>query len=284
MKMPEAAQLPGPRSAKLGAKDCTPEIDTSEIIVDFQWHFPMDCQWHFPPEFHLSVVLSNGLSLVHWICSAIVQWIVSGVFQCVFVIFLVRNILTWKTPEGGHQTRPRWLAAGVRSVPATWIGHLLFRRPPKGGSEKGDPTPKSLLSHVEVTSKSLESDPFSGFSDPPLRDGDCCADKMKNLSKKSKRKWELINWRTRNNKKKELGTLCAQGSRRLVPEGLQEGRLPAEAGDQQPEPSTENVIILIMQFQKMFSYQLCSSERYGHFHTKNCQTKNLWVKISRSLC
>ena len=36
----------------LGAKDCPPEIDGSEIIVDFQWHFPMDFQWHFPMEFH----------------------------------------------------------------------------------------------------------------------------------------------------------------------------------------------------------------------------------------
>ena len=36
----------------LGAKDCRPEIDTSEIIVDLQWHFPMDFQWHFPTEFH----------------------------------------------------------------------------------------------------------------------------------------------------------------------------------------------------------------------------------------
>ena len=31
-----------------GAKDCTPEINTSEILVDFQWHFPMSCQWHSP--------------------------------------------------------------------------------------------------------------------------------------------------------------------------------------------------------------------------------------------
>ena len=32
----------------IGAKDCTPEIDTSEIIGDFQWRFPMDFQRHFP--------------------------------------------------------------------------------------------------------------------------------------------------------------------------------------------------------------------------------------------
>ena len=43
---------------RAGAKYCTPEIDTSEIIVDFQRHFPMDLG-----------AFSNGLSLV------------SGVFQ-----------------------------------------------------------------------------------------------------------------------------------------------------------------------------------------------------------
>ena len=31
-----------------GANKNTPEINTSEIIVDFQWHFPMDFQRHFP--------------------------------------------------------------------------------------------------------------------------------------------------------------------------------------------------------------------------------------------
>ena len=29
-------------TAFLGARYCTPEINTSEIIVDFQWHSPMD--------------------------------------------------------------------------------------------------------------------------------------------------------------------------------------------------------------------------------------------------
>ena len=33
------------RQPRLWAKDCTPEINTSEIIVDFQLHFPMD--FHF---------------------------------------------------------------------------------------------------------------------------------------------------------------------------------------------------------------------------------------------
>ena len=35
----------------LGAKDCTPEINTSETIVDSQWHFTMDFQWCFPTYF-----------------------------------------------------------------------------------------------------------------------------------------------------------------------------------------------------------------------------------------
>ena len=36
-----------------GAKDRMPEINASEIIVDFQWHFPMDVQWHFPMDCHV---------------------------------------------------------------------------------------------------------------------------------------------------------------------------------------------------------------------------------------
>ena len=32
----------------LGAKYCTPEVNTSEVIVDAQWHYPMDVQWHSP--------------------------------------------------------------------------------------------------------------------------------------------------------------------------------------------------------------------------------------------
>ena len=60
-----------------GAKDCTPEINTSEIVVDFQWYFPMDVQWHFPTKLifqwyfpkdcHVSsgfvLNLSNGFSV-----------------------------------------------------------------------------------------------------------------------------------------------------------------------------------------------------------------------------
>ena len=36
----------------IGATYSIPEINASEIIVDFQWHFPMDCQWHFPMDFN----------------------------------------------------------------------------------------------------------------------------------------------------------------------------------------------------------------------------------------
>ena len=32
----------------IGANYCTPEIDTSKLIVDFPWHAPMNVQWHFP--------------------------------------------------------------------------------------------------------------------------------------------------------------------------------------------------------------------------------------------
>jgi hypothetical protein len=41
-----ASGLRRARAHTLGAKDCKPEIDTSEIIVDFQLHFTTDFQWH----------------------------------------------------------------------------------------------------------------------------------------------------------------------------------------------------------------------------------------------
>ena len=65
--------------ASLGAKYSTPEFNTSEFIVDFQWHVPMDCQFHFIVQWYvqkdwhlpnvcllefpneLSVVFSNGI-------------------------------------------------------------------------------------------------------------------------------------------------------------------------------------------------------------------------------
>ena len=69
----------------LGAKYCTPEINTPETIVDVQWHFPMDVQWHFPTNCHISAVCSKGLSLVQWIVTGIVQWIFSSIFQWMFM-------------------------------------------------------------------------------------------------------------------------------------------------------------------------------------------------------
>ena len=61
-----------------GAKDCTPEINTSEIIVNRQWDFPMDFQLHCPTQFHLSVVCSKGLSFCpvdfHWNCPMDFHW------------------------------------------------------------------------------------------------------------------------------------------------------------------------------------------------------------------
>ena len=55
---------------------------TSEVIVDFQWHFPMDFSGVFSSNgIHLSVVCSKGLSLVQWILTGNVQWMFSGIFQ-----------------------------------------------------------------------------------------------------------------------------------------------------------------------------------------------------------
>ena len=71
----------------LGAKDCTPEIDTSEVIADFQWHVPMD--------FH---VFSNGNSLFGFSFqriftfpvdfTGIVQWMFSDIFQWHFTFVI----------------------------------------------------------------------------------------------------------------------------------------------------------------------------------------------------
>ena len=46
---------PGRAAAVLGAKKCTPEINTSEIIVDFQCHFPI--------EFHLCALMLSRSGL-----------------------------------------------------------------------------------------------------------------------------------------------------------------------------------------------------------------------------
>ena len=74
-----------PSSSLLGAKYSTPEINTSEIIVDCQWHFPMDVQWHFPMESHFSAVCPKGLSFVQWMFTGIAQWAFGGIsdgFSC----------------------------------------------------------------------------------------------------------------------------------------------------------------------------------------------------------
>ena len=56
-----------------GLTNCTPEINNSEIIVDFQWDFQI--------EFHLSAAFSKGLALVQWIFTRFVQWIFGGISQ-----------------------------------------------------------------------------------------------------------------------------------------------------------------------------------------------------------
>ena len=71
--------LPASPIGPLGPTYCTPEIDNSEIIVDFQGHFPMDVQWYFPTKFHLSVVFPKGLSLS--------QWFVTGNCRFIFSVF-----------------------------------------------------------------------------------------------------------------------------------------------------------------------------------------------------
>ena len=53
-----------PLVLRIGANYSTPEIDTSESIVDLQWHFPMNVQWDIPTYVRFSVACSKGLSLL----------------------------------------------------------------------------------------------------------------------------------------------------------------------------------------------------------------------------
>ena len=53
-------------------KDSTPEIDDSEIVVDFQWQVQVKFQLYFPTDLYLSVEVSKGLS-------SFCQWILQEV-------------------------------------------------------------------------------------------------------------------------------------------------------------------------------------------------------------
>ena len=60
---------------EIRGKDCTPEIDTSEIIVDFQWHFPMDFHFSMDSHFEISGVQYFAPSLsASLVCSRNITW------------------------------------------------------------------------------------------------------------------------------------------------------------------------------------------------------------------
>ena len=63
-----------------GAKYCTPEINSSEVIVEFQRHFQTNR--------HCSMAFPKGLSLSQWIVTGIVQWMFSVVFQWIFTFVI----------------------------------------------------------------------------------------------------------------------------------------------------------------------------------------------------
>ena len=56
---PAAARACARSPWPLGAKDCTPEIDLSEIIVDFQRHFSINCRVLVPYGLELRAVDSS---------------------------------------------------------------------------------------------------------------------------------------------------------------------------------------------------------------------------------
>ena len=53
-----------------GKKDCTPEIDTSEIM-EFRWHFPMDFSGIFQHNFFVQRCVPKNC---HWNCPMDFQW------------------------------------------------------------------------------------------------------------------------------------------------------------------------------------------------------------------
>ena len=93
----------------LGTKYCTLEIDTSEIIVDFQWHLPTD--------FHFSV----EISLSQWIFTRNLQWTFTGTFQF-NGISLLRALACNLLPRAPHGVLAR-LAGG--QGPAHAVHRLL---------------------------------------------------------------------------------------------------------------------------------------------------------------
>ena len=90
------------------ANYCTPEIDTSEIIVDVQWRFPMDPQWHFPTYFHSSVFFFKRIVT----CPADFYWKFPLDFQRhipnnrITCIFPRSGVLSF-CPENGSRAAPR---------------------------------------------------------------------------------------------------------------------------------------------------------------------------------
>ena len=122
------------------ANYCTPEINNSEIIVDVQWHFPINCQRCFPMDFHFSVVCSKGLSLPQWMFTGIVQWVFSGTFQWKSLLrSLVCNIpprLAWciRCPidTASRSRRAHLLRNRLDVGQILFTIHLLSKRPGRG--------------------------------------------------------------------------------------------------------------------------------------------------------
>ena len=88
------------KRSTLGANYCTPEINISEIIVDFPWHFSKDC--HLSSGLLLEC-LSDGFSKAF-----------SNVFSS--LIFLACNLLLRNTSAVGAKKKP---PAGISSL--SWV-------------------------------------------------------------------------------------------------------------------------------------------------------------------
>ena len=86
------------RLAKMGTTACTPEIDTSEIFVDFQWHVPTDSKWYFPKGSSLFSGMFQRIVTCPVDFVGIVQCMFRGIFQCRLRTTLRRE-LEYRTPR-----------------------------------------------------------------------------------------------------------------------------------------------------------------------------------------
>ena len=92
-----------------------------EIVVDFQWHFPMDFQWHFPTESHSSVVFPKIMALVQWIFIGIVKWNFNDMFQWTFSFVIMIRCVTFCPESSAGRDARRDSCEGFAIISTTYV-------------------------------------------------------------------------------------------------------------------------------------------------------------------